>query len=77
MNAPLRRPLRTYVTVDAEVDISEFDDEVIIAEMERRQLNTVMDPTLDDLYLAVKFDQRDRAFELLRIYLMNQTGRVL
>jgi hypothetical protein len=34
-------------------------------------------PDIEELFLAMKFGHHQRALELLRVYLMNTTGRIL
>lgn len=81
MNAVLKpRPTKRSVYHHVEIDLDEFDDEDLVAELQRRRVEEatyIGSPTVEDLYLAMKFGNHKRALELLREYLMNATGRVL
>jgi len=67
------RTVEAYV----EVDIDEFDDEVLIAEMRDREIALHDKVSVEDMYLALKFGRDEEALRLLRIYIMDITGRVL
>lgn len=79
MNAVLKpRAPRRIIYREVEFDLEEFDDEDLIAELERRKLQPpTPSVSVEDLFLAMKFGNHKRALELLREYLMDQTGRVL
>ena len=75
-SVPRRR--RRTISQYLEVDISEFDDEDLIEELRERGIKeSQTTPEIEDLWQAMAFKKHDRALELLREYLMNQTGRVL
>lgn len=75
---PKRTP-RTVIYTEVEHEISEWDTEDLVAELERRRAEVPWGSaaSLEDMYVAMKFGNKDRALELLREYLMAVTGRIL
>ncbi len=76
-----RQPQRIfYQTADVEFDLAEIDDEDLLAELERRKVELppgVNPSDVEQMFIAMKFGNKERALALLREYLMNMTGRVL
>ena len=76
---PVKRAPRTVRYTEVEHDIGDWDDEDLIAELERRKIDPPGGSARDveEMFLAMKFGNKERALELLREYLMNLTGRLL
>lgn len=81
MSAVLKKRLpRRIIYQEVEFDIAEFDDEDLIAELERRRFEPPPGSRGSDveaMYIAMKFGHKERALELLRSYLMDITGKIL
>jgi hypothetical protein len=76
MNAVLKpRQTKSVIYKEVEFDLSEFDNDDLIAELAKRGVES--SPGIGDLFNAMKFGNHKVALELLRIYLMDVTGRVL
>ena len=75
----VKRPPRRTIYTEVEHEIEEWDDEDLIAELERRQVEVPggTSTAVEEMYVAMKFGNRDRALDLLRVYLMDLTGRIL
>lgn len=66
------------VDVEVEIDLDDFSDQEIRDEFRARGMS-VPAPSVEvnDLFEAMRLGQKERALELLREYLMNETGRIL
>ena len=64
----------TYVSVDVDVPLSEIDTEDLLEELDTRN---VRPETLIGIYEAMAAGRRDEAYELMRLYIMDTTGRLL
>ena len=79
---PKQRPAQRvfYQTADVEFDLADIDLEDLLAELERRKVELppgVNPADVEEMFVAMKFGNKDRSLELLREYLMNITGRIL
>ena len=85
MSAVPNRFPRTTIETYVEHHIEDWDTEDLLAELHRRNVEEPCGPQqiLDgpqqilEMFHAMKFGQHDRALELLRVYLMDITGKVL
>lgn len=80
MSAVLKqRPTKRYVIQDVEMCIDEFSDDDLEAELLRRgkELPYGHSTSVEDLFNAMQFKNHAKALELLRLYLMDVTGRIL
>lgn len=80
MSAVLKpRPPRRVIYQEVEFDIQDFDDEDLVAELERRKGEVPYNMTkeIDAMFVAMQTGERDTALTLLREYLMTVTGRIL
>ena len=67
-------------TVTVEVDLSDFDDDELLAELHDRGLLDLADEQLEEInamYYALKFGKDDIAMKLLRTFVCDLTGRIL
>ena len=68
---------RTYINV--EVDVSEFDTEVLARELKNRKnkKEESRESLIREIYYALKFGNNDRALDLMKTYVCDQTGFIL
>lgn len=74
---------RTYINV--EVDVSEFDTEVLARELKNRKNKKEesgesladFNESIREIYYALKFGNNDRALDLMKTYVCDQTGFIL
>jgi ethanolamine utilization cobalamin adenosyltransferase len=64
-------------TVEVECDLSEFDTSDLEDELRERGVNPDSTITMDALYEEYSRGNHERTLEMLRVYLMDVTGRVL
>lgn len=67
--------METWVSVDVDVPLEDIDTEDLIEELATRdghQPEGIM-----PIYEALATGRKDEALELMRVYIMNVTGRVL
>lgn len=75
---PPRQVIYQTVEVEVEFDICDFDDEDLLAELGRRGLAVPSGaPTITLIYEAMAARNNDHAIELMRLYVMEATGRIL
>lgn len=77
---PKKRAPRSVIYTEVEHEISEWETEDLVAELERRRVEVpswASGTAIEDMYVAMKFGNKDRALDLLREYLMAVTGRIL
>lgn len=67
------------VEADVDVDLSDFDDEDLVDECERRGLSAVGDPSdgATAIFEAFYCGNETKGLELVRAWVQNETGRVL
>lgn len=70
------------VTVDVDVDLSDFDDEDIRDEYESRNLGDSVSSTdeletLTKIWLHDREGRKDKAYALMREYVLNKLGKVI
>ena len=70
------------VTVDVDVDLSDFDDEDIRDEYESRNLGDSVSSTdeletLTKIWLHDREGRKDEAYALMREYVLNKLGKVI
>ena len=71
--------MRRWISVEAEVDLSEFDDDDIAEEYESRGIGgtgAVADE-IQEMFYAFKLGKAERAMELARLIAQNATGKIL
>ena len=56
------------------VELDEFSDEELLEELERRNLNN---PKLLAIFNAMHQNKQEEAWELMRAYVCDKTGRVI
>lgn len=77
---PKQRQPRRVIYTEVEHEIDEWDDEDLIAELVRRKKEPPYGSTgadIEQMFIAMKFGNKERALDLLREYLMAVTGRIL
>ena len=76
----ITKSIGTYVTVDVDIDMAEFDTEELIDELENRKI-VVYDPhenddLLDKMYIAYTQGQIDKLIEMMPEFFWRTVGRV-
>lgn len=70
-----------YVNVEVEVDLSEFDDDELIAEFERRDMDLPLAQeeleTLTNAWIAGRNGDKEKAYALMWEYTLNKLGKVV
>jgi hypothetical protein len=72
----------SYITVEVDVDLSEFSDEEIRDEYESRDLGDSV-ASIDDMEVLTKIwlhdreGRKDEAYALMRDYVLDKLGKVL
>ena len=68
---------RSYIEIDIEEYLSDIDDDVLEQEWLSRKKSVPSAPHLMQIYEAMLTGSKDRAWELMRQYVQEETGRVL
>jgi|LakMenE01Jun11ns_1017448.scaffolds.fasta_scaffold7666391_2 hypothetical protein len=63
-----------YVTVDVEVELDEFSDEELIAELRGR---TSYDRSIREIYDLLHMGKDEQALAAMKTFICNETGRIL
>ena len=67
--------------VEVEVDLSEFDDDELIAEFERRDMDLPLAQeeleTLTNAWIAGRNGDKEKAYALMWEYTLNKLGKVM
>lgn len=71
-----------YITVQAHVDLDEFDDDDIREEFESRCLGSKPDTSermeqLTAIYQAMRLGHKDKAYALMQEYVLDAMGKVI
>ena len=70
-----------YVNVEVEVDLSEFDDDELIAELESRGMDLPLAQeeleTLTNAWIAGRNGDKEKAYALMWEYTLNKLGKVV
>jgi len=70
--------MSNYVSVTIDVDISEFDDEDLISEIESRSIGAFdIKYELTEMFYAFKLGKQDRAMEIAKQISSNHMGMIL
>mgnify|MGYP001598377341 CR=1 FL=1 len=63
--------------VDVEIDLSEFDDDELVRELDGRGISPFNESTLIQIFEAIKLNQERKALDLMRTFLADKYGVVL
>ena len=67
-----------YVSVDVEVDLEDFTDEDLRAELrERNSEYPTYDGAIREIYDLLHMGKDERAFAAMKTFICNETGRIL
>ena len=65
---------KSYVTVEVDVDIGEISTEDLLSELKCRGDGG---DSLNEIYYSLKLGRDDKALELMRKFVCDQTGKIL
>lgn len=67
----------TYIDVDVDVPMEEISTEDLLDELAERDTKQAAPHGLTGIYELMALGKREEAYEAMRIYIMDATGRIL